>query len=169
MLAFSRLGSQRVAAGRWERWSRHANRVSNQAAGRRILFAGTRMGALVQRSSAVSYPALLPGHGFGAIPAPCGKLALLLRQRRPAGYGIRTNLVREVQRKDFSRASVNAELRHLGAGPLAWLRPVWPEQDREIQQTETRSCTRIKSTSSDSSAVTQKFTPPTTAASPPSR
>jgi len=52
------------------------------------------------------------------------QLALLLRQRRPAGYGIRTNLVREEQRKDFSRASVNAELRHLGAGPLAWLRSV---------------------------------------------
>jgi hypothetical protein len=30
------------------------------------------MGALVQSLSAVWYPALLPGHGFGAKPAPCG-------------------------------------------------------------------------------------------------
>jgi hypothetical protein len=67
---------------------------------------------------------LLFGHGFGAIPAPCGNSFFCFGIAAPAGYGIRTNLVREVQRKDFSRASVNAELRHLGAGPLAWLRLV---------------------------------------------
>src|SRR5208282_473911 len=43
------------------------------------------------------------------------QLALLLRLRRPVGYGFPPNLVRKDRRKDFSGASVNAELRHLGA------------------------------------------------------
>src|SRR5580704_9018840 len=51
------------------------------------------------------------------------QLALLLRLRRPAGYGFPPNLVREERRKDFSGASVNAELRHLGAWPTRLMVP----------------------------------------------
>src|ERR1700722_18938626 len=83
--------------------------------------------------SAVMYPAFVraPLRGFSCA---LRQLALLLRLRRPAGYGFPPNLVRKERRKDFSGASVNAELRHLGAWPIAY----WcPDQDREIQQTET--------------------------------
>jgi len=51
------------------------------------------------------------------------QLALLLRLRRPAGYGFPPNLVRKDRRKDFSGASVNAELRHLGAWPTRLMVP----------------------------------------------
>src|ERR1019366_2618062 len=42
---------------------------------------------------------------------------------RPAGYGFPPNLVRKERRKDFSGASVNAELRHLGAWPTRLMVP----------------------------------------------
>jgi hypothetical protein len=98
MLAFSRLGSERLAAGRWERWSRHANRVSDLASGA-VCRSVPRNGALsrcevVAQFSKLAMLAeftrrdsngssgresvsrfisrLLLGHGFGAIPAPCG-------------------------------------------------------------------------------------------------
>src|ERR1700674_3320038 len=60
------------------------------------------------------YPAFVraPLRGFSCA---LRQLALLLRLRRPAGYGFPPNLVRKDRRKDFSGASVNAELRHLGA------------------------------------------------------
>jgi len=45
-------------------------------------------------------------HRFGAFHAPCGSSALLLRLRRPAGYGFPPNLVRKGARKDFSGPSV---------------------------------------------------------------
>ena len=51
------------------------------------------------------------------------QLALLLRLRRPAGYGFPPNLIRKERRKDFSGASVNAELRRLGASPTRFLVP----------------------------------------------
>jgi hypothetical protein len=51
------------------------------------------------------------------------QLALLLRLRRPAGYGFPPNLVRKERRKDFSGPSVNAELRHLGARPTRLMVP----------------------------------------------
>ena len=51
------------------------------------------------------------------------QLALLLRLRRPADYGFPPNLVRKEHRKDFSGASVNAELRHLGAWPTRLMVP----------------------------------------------
>jgi hypothetical protein len=57
------------------------------------------------------------GHRFGAVHAPCGSLLFCFGPGRPAGYGFPPNLVRKVRRKDFSGASVNAELRHLGAWP----------------------------------------------------
>ncbi len=63
------------------------------------------------------------------------QLALLLWLRRPAGYGFPPNLVRKERRKDFSGASANAELRHLGAWPTRSTGA--PDQDREIPQTET--------------------------------
>ena len=40
---------------------------------------------------------------------------------RPAGYGFPPNLVRKDRRKDFSGASVNADLRHLGAWPTRFI------------------------------------------------
>jgi hypothetical protein len=46
---------------------------------------------------------------------------LLLRLRRPAGYGFPPNLVRKERRKDFSGTSANAELRHLGAWPTRFI------------------------------------------------
>jgi hypothetical protein len=81
------------------------------------------MGALVQSASAVWYPAICSVTASGYSGA-LRQLALLLRRSRPSGYGIPPNPVRAVRRKDFSGASVNAELRRLGAGPLAWLRTV---------------------------------------------
>jgi hypothetical protein len=57
------------------------------------------------------------GHRFGGFSCALRQLALLLRPGRPAGYGFPPNLVRKVHRKDFPGASVNAELRHLGAWP----------------------------------------------------
>src|SRR5271170_5522659 len=51
------------------------------------------------------------------------QLALLLRLRRPSGYGFPPHLVRKERRKDFSGASVNAELRHLGAWPTRLMVP----------------------------------------------
>ena len=57
------------------------------------------------------------GHRFEAVPAPCGNSLFCFGLGRPAGYGFPPNLVRKVRRKDFTGASVNAELRHLGAWP----------------------------------------------------
>src|SRR5260370_35223638 len=64
--------------------------------------------------STVSYPGFVraPLRGFSCA---LRQLALLLRLRRPTGYGFPPNLVRKERRKDFSGASANAELRHLGA------------------------------------------------------
>src|SRR5712692_8621479 len=72
--------------------------------------------------SAVSYPAFVraPLRGFSCA---LRQLALLLRLRRPAGYGFPQNLVRKERRKDFSGASANAELRHLGAWPTRLVVP----------------------------------------------
>ena len=68
------------------------------------------------RVSAVMYPDFVraPLRGFSCA---LRQLALLLRLRRPAGYGFPPNLVRKERRKDFSGGSANAELRHLGAWP----------------------------------------------------
>src|SRR5271168_3755804 len=72
--------------------------------------------------SAVVYPDFVraPLRGF---PCALRQLALLLRLRRPAGYGFPPNLVRKERRKDLSGASVNAELRHLGAWPTRLMVP----------------------------------------------
>ena len=68
------------------------------------------------------YPAFVraPLRGFSCA---LRQLALLLRLRRPAGYGFPPNLVRKERRKDFSGASANAELRHLGAWPTRFMVP----------------------------------------------
>ena len=58
------------------------------------------------------------------------RLALLLRLPRPTGYGFP------------SGASVNAELRHLGAGPSSLFSD--PSKIGKFNQTETPSCTRTK-------------------------
>ena len=58
------------------------------------------------------------------------QLALLLRLRRPTGYGFP------------SGPSVNAELRHLGAGPSSLFSD--PSKIGKFNQTETPSCTRTK-------------------------
>ena len=67
---------------------------------------------------------VLLGHCFGAKLAPGGSSLfcfdfIALRVTVSA-----RDLVRKVRRKDSSRTSVNAELRRLGAGPLAELRRV---------------------------------------------
>jgi single-strand DNA-binding protein len=71
---------------------------------------------LVRRASAVSYPALcsVTASGLGRRPAASLLFCfdfIALRVTVSA-----RNLIRKVRRKDFSGASANAELRHLGAG-----------------------------------------------------
>src|ERR1035438_7416797 len=80
------------------------------------------MKTLVRRVSAVMYPAFVRAtvRGFSCA---LRQLALLLRLRLPAGYGFPPNLVRKERRKDLSGASVNAELRHLGAWPTRLMVP----------------------------------------------
>src|ERR1039458_4469665 len=91
------------------------------------------MKTLLWRVSAVMYPAFVRAP-LRASSCALRQLALLLRLRRPAGYGFAPNLVRKEGRKYFSVPSVNADLRHLEA----WhTRSMCPDQDREIQQTET--------------------------------
>ena len=69
------------------------------------------------------------------------QLALLLRLRRPAGYGFPPNLIRKERRKDFSGASANAELRHLGAWPTRFIgAPIKIGKFNKRRQ----SCTRTK-------------------------
>jgi len=89
---------------------------------RRTSFAKTWMNTLLWRVSAVMYPALVraPLRSFSCARR---QLALLLRPGRPVGYGFPPNLVRKLRRKDFSGASVNAELRHLGAWPTRLMVP----------------------------------------------
>src|SRR5271166_7146799 len=74
------------------------------------------MKALLWSVSAAMYPAFVRAP-LRAFSCALRQLALLLRLRRPAGYGFPRNLIRKVHRKDLSGPSVNAELRHLGAGP----------------------------------------------------
>jgi hypothetical protein len=84
----------------------------------------------------------------------------------PCGLRFPSKSCSEVPRKDLSGPSVNAELRHLGAGPTRKAPPGVTRTDREIQQMETTSCIRTKSPSSASWVTMQKFATPTTAASP---
>src|ERR1035441_6072435 len=88
----------------------------------RASLAGTQMKALLWSVSAVMYPAFVRAP-LRAFSCALRQLALLLRLRRPAGYGFPPNLVRKDRRKDFSGASVNAELRHLGAWPTRLMVP----------------------------------------------
>ena len=105
---------------------------------------GMQMKALLWSVSAVMYPAFVRAP-LRAFSCALRQLALLLRLRRPLGYGIQANLVRQVQRKDFSGASVNAELRHLGAGPTRLASPKCdPSRIGKFNKTETKSCTRTK-------------------------
>jgi hypothetical protein len=83
---------------------------------------GTPMKALLWSVSAAMYPAFVRAP-LRAFSCALRQLALLLRLRRPAGYGFPPNLVRKDRRKDFSGASVNAELRHLGAWPTRLMVP----------------------------------------------
>jgi hypothetical protein len=89
-----------------------------------------------------------------AFPSPCGRLALLLL-RLPEKSS------RKEHREHFSKPSVNAELRHLGAGLCARLRPVCPEQIRS-SNTEEIIMYRIAFHLSDSQARTPRPVPPTT-------
>src|SRR5271163_397220 len=63
------------------------------------------------------------------------QLALLLRLRRPAGYGFPPNLVRKKRPKRLLRTLRKCRASALGsmAHSLNWC----PDQDREIPQTET--------------------------------
>jgi hypothetical protein len=54
---------------------------------------------LVQKTSAVSYPALCSVTASGHLPAPGGSLLFCFDLHRPVGYGFRSKSVREVQRK----------------------------------------------------------------------
>ena len=60
---------------------------------------------------------LLLGHGFGALPAPGGDSLFCFDCIALRVTVSGRNLVRRVQRKDFSGASVNAELRPWEPGP----------------------------------------------------
>jgi len=88
----------------------------------RASLAGTQMKALLWSVSAVMYPAFVRAP-LRAFSCALRQLALLLRLRRPTGYGFPPNLVRKDRRKDFSGASVNADLRHLGAWPTRLMVP----------------------------------------------
>jgi hypothetical protein len=88
----------------------------------RVSLAGTQMKALLWSVSAAMYPAFVRA-SLRAFSCALRQLALLLRLRRPAGYGFPPNLVRKDRRKDFSGTSVNAELRHLGAWPTRFMMP----------------------------------------------
>jgi hypothetical protein len=103
-------------------------------------FAGTQMKALLWSVSAVMYPAFVRAP-LRAFSCALRQLALLLRLRRPAGYGFPPNLVRKERRKDFSGASANAELRHLGAWPTRFIgAPIKIGKFNKRRQ----SCTRTK-------------------------
>jgi hypothetical protein len=73
-----------------------------------------------------SIPHLL-GHCFGAIATPCGKLALLLRLRRPMGYGFH---LRWTLRK--CRASA------LGVAPTRIASPGVTRADREFKSGDSK-------------------------------
>jgi hypothetical protein len=88
----------------------------------RASLARTQMKALLWSVSAVMYHAFVRAP-LRAFSCALRQLALLLRLRRPAGYGFPPNLVRKDRRKDFSGASVNADLRHLGAWPTRLMVP----------------------------------------------
>ena len=73
--------------------------------------------------SAVLYPAFCSVTASGPIRRPAAARSSASASSCPAGYGFPPNLVRKVRRKDFSGPSVNAELRHLGAGPTRLASP----------------------------------------------
>src|SRR6202451_3389294 len=88
----------------------------------RTSFAEPQIKTLLWVVSAVMYPAFARAPLRGSSCA-LRQLALLLRLRRPTGYGFPRNLVRKERRKEFSGASVNAELRHLRAWPTRLMVP----------------------------------------------
>jgi len=89
--------------------------------------------SFVLKSVCRSYPAFVraPLRGFSCA---LRQLALLLRLRRPAVTVSLQILFAKSAEKISPEPPVNAELRHLGAWPT---RLMVPDQDREIQQTET--------------------------------
>src|ERR1700691_4498448 len=140
------LPSGRTTASRPATAVASVNLVEESSATRRDLplwrasLAGMQMKALLWSVFAVMYPAFVRAP-LRAFSCALRQLALLLRLRRPSGYGFPPNLVRKDRRKDFSGASVNADLRHLGAWPtrLMVTRP------RSGDSTNGRqSCTRTK-------------------------
>jgi hypothetical protein len=73
-----------------------------------------------------SIPHLL-GHCFGAIATPCGKLALLLRLRRPTGYGFHL-------RWTLRKCRVSA----LGVAPTRIASPGVTRADREFKSGDSK-------------------------------
>src|ERR1017187_283423 len=92
------------------------------------------MKTLLWGVSAVMYPAFVRAP-LRASSCALRQLALLLRLRRPAGYGFPPNLVRKKHPKRFLRTLRKCRASALGsmAHSLNWC----PDQDREIPQTET--------------------------------
>src|SRR3984957_2055149 len=122
------LSSSRTTASRPATAVASVDLVEESSATRRDLplwrasLGGAQMKGLLWSVSAVMYPAFVRAP-LRAFSCALRQLALLLRLRRPAGYGFPPNLVRKDRRKDFSGASVNAELRHLGAWPTRLMVP----------------------------------------------
>ena len=73
------------------------------------------MTTLVQRASARFVSRLLLGHGFGAIPAPCGNSLFCFEQRRPEGYGIRTKSCSRSAAKRFLQSLRKCRASALGS------------------------------------------------------
>ena len=81
----------------------------------------------------------LLGHGFGAEPAPGGGSLFCFDCIALWVTVSARNLVRKVQRKDFSGASVNAELRPWEPGPSLASLKCDPSKMREFQQSRSRN------------------------------
>jgi hypothetical protein len=125
------------------------------------------MGALVQRGVSFGIPLFCPVTASG-------------QNRRPAAsslfcFDCVARWVKVSARNLFSQSTTERFLRSLrkckasasGAGPTRLAPPgVTRAGCGKFNKTETKSCTRTKSNSSDFSAAMQKFATPTTAASP---
>src|ERR1039458_8099778 len=131
------------------------------------------MATLLWPVSAAMYPVLflVTASGFSRRPAALG---LLLRILRPFGVSVPPKTSLQTPAKSAAQTSfgplpesspsaLGSRAHSLGSAQCD------PINNGKIQQQETRSCTRTKLPSSDSSAATRKFAPTTIAALPRSR
>ena len=109
---------------------------------RRTCFGQMPMKKFALERSAVLWPVFVraPLRGFSCARR---QLALLLRLRRPAGYGFPRNLIQRVPPKRFLRTLRKCRASALGS--MAHSPEPCPDQRRDkFNKTETLSCTRTK-------------------------